>query len=67
MRLLLIPAKGCTSFNNLLTYNGVIYDRFKDIAYAIGLLSDDKEIIYALEEVAHYANPTKLWHTFALM
>jgi hypothetical protein len=67
MRLLLISAKGCTSFQDLLTYNGVLFSSFKEVAHSMGLLSDDKEIIYALEEVAYYGSPAKLRQTFALM
>ena len=33
----------------------------------MGLLSDDKEIIYALEETAMYGTPAKLRQTFTLM
>jgi hypothetical protein len=67
LRLLLISAKGCTSFQDLLTYNEVIHDNFKEVAHTLGLLSDDREIVYALEEVAHYGSPAKLRQTFTLM
>ena len=65
--MLLTTAKGCKSFNDLLTYNMVVHSTFKDVAHAMGLLTDDKEIIYALEETAMYGSPAKLRQTFALM
>ena len=67
LRLLLTTAKGVKSFRDLLTYNGVTHTTFKDVAHAMGLLSDDKEIIYALEETAMYGTPAKLRQTFTLM
>ena len=67
LRLLLTTAKGVKSFNDLLTYNGVTHTTFKDVARDMGLLSDDKEIIYALEETAMYGSPAKLRQTFTLM
>ena len=66
-RLLLISAKGCTSFQDLRTYDGVTFNSCKEVAHAKGLLSDDNEIRYALEEVAAYGSPAKLRQTFALM
>ena len=67
LRLLLISSRGCTSFQDIRTYGGNVYNTYKDVAYAMGLLSDDREIVYALEEVACYGTPGKMRQTFALM
>ena len=67
LRLILTTARGCTSFQKLLAHNGVVYDTFKDVAHAMGLLSDDNEVIFALEETVMFGSPVKLRQTFALM
>ncbi|XP_057733006.1 uncharacterized protein LOC130948304 [Arachis stenosperma] len=50
LRLLLNIQKGCTSFSDLRTVDGVVYDSFKDVCYALGLLQDDREFIDAISE-----------------
>ena len=50
LRLLLTVVKGPTSFENLRTVSGVVYDTFKSACVARGLLEDDEEWIQCLRE-----------------
>ncbi|XP_074322869.1 uncharacterized protein LOC141659841 [Apium graveolens] len=42
LRMLLLRKKGCLSFSDLKTVDGVTYDTFKDVCGALGLLNNDK-------------------------
>ena len=50
--LLLTIVKGPTSFEDLRTVDGVIYESFKAACVARGLLEDDEEWIQCLHEAA---------------
>jgi hypothetical protein len=52
MRLLLNVQVGCTSFEDLRTVEGHIYDTYREACGALRLLEDDKEFINAILEVA---------------
>ncbi|XP_035845824.1 uncharacterized protein LOC110943497 [Helianthus annuus] len=50
LRILLNKVKGPTSFDDIKTVNGRVYDTFRDACYALGLLDDDSEYIEAIKE-----------------
>jgi hypothetical protein len=52
MRLLLNVQGGCTSFEDLRTVEGHMYDSYREACGALRLLEDDKEFIDAILEVA---------------
>ncbi|XP_022041031.1 uncharacterized protein LOC110943602 [Helianthus annuus] len=47
LRILLFKVKGPTSFDDIKTVNGRVYDTFRDACYALGWLDDDSEYIEA--------------------
>ena len=51
LRRLLSVVKGATSFQDMATFNGVVYTSFRDACLARGLLSDDAEWIAAMTEI----------------
>ena len=67
LRLLLHHRKGATSFDDLRSFDGISYDSYKEIALAMGLLSDDNEIIYAMEETSLFGNSFKLRQLFSII
>ncbi|KAL1317076.1 hypothetical protein AAHE18_15G110800 [Arachis hypogaea] len=67
LRLLLNIQKGCTSFSDLRTVDGVVYDSFKDACYALGLLQDDREFIDAISEVGTWHSATFLRRLFVVL
>ncbi|XP_061350222.1 uncharacterized protein LOC133295410, partial [Gastrolobium bilobum] len=50
LRTLLNFQKGCTSYEDLRTVNGVLFPTYKDACYSLGLLDDDNEYIDAIKE-----------------
>ncbi|XP_061373958.1 uncharacterized protein LOC133316245 [Gastrolobium bilobum] len=67
LRTLLIFQKGCTSYEDLRTVNGVIFPSFKDACYSLGLLDDDNEYIDAIKEASSWGSATYLINLFALL
>jgi hypothetical protein len=67
LRMLLHHQKGPTSFTDLRTVDGTVHDTYKSAARALGLLSDDQEIVYALEETWHFGSSDKLRNLFAIL
>ena len=67
LRLVLLHVKGAKSFEDLRTYNGILYDTFKETAAAMRLLLDDKEWYRCLEEANHSKMPCQLRQMFAWM
>ena len=67
LRLLLNIQKGCKSFEDIRTVDGVIYNSFKDACYALGLLQDDKEFIDAILEASSWASATYLRRLFVVL
>jgi len=51
LRLLLLTLKGVTSFNDLRTVNGKVYQSFSAACLALGLIEDDDEWKRAMNEV----------------
>ncbi|XP_071694488.1 uncharacterized protein [Rutidosis leptorrhynchoides] len=50
LRILLNKVKGPTSYEEIRTVNGILFDNFKDACYHLGLLDDDNEYIEAIKE-----------------
>ncbi|XP_071695028.1 uncharacterized protein [Rutidosis leptorrhynchoides] len=50
LRILLNKVKGPTSYEEIRTVNGILFDNFKDACYNLGLLDDDNEYIEAIKE-----------------
>nr|GEU77537.1 hypothetical protein [Tanacetum cinerariifolium] len=53
LRVLLNKIKGKTSWEEIRTVDGKLYDSFRDACFAMGLLDDDKEYIEAIKEGYH--------------
>ncbi|XP_022025052.1 uncharacterized protein LOC110925406 [Helianthus annuus] len=56
LRILLNHVKGPTSFADIKTVDGQLYDTFKDACFARGLLDDDKEYIIAMREASTWSS-----------
>ncbi|XP_015965102.1 uncharacterized protein LOC107488837 [Arachis duranensis] len=67
LRLLLNIQKGCLSFLDLHTIDGVVYDTFKEACYELQLLQDDKEFIDALLEATTWASANYLRGLFVVL
>ncbi len=61
----IIPAP--TSFQDVRTYDGRIYDTFRDAAKAQGLLQDDEEWNRCMDEAASTCPPSQLRHIFTII
>jgi len=55
LRLLLTTVKGATSYEDLRTFQGVLYPTFREASIAYGLTEDDNEWRQCLEEAKHMA------------
>ena len=53
LRMLLHHQKGCKTFEDIRTVQDQIHDTYKAAAFALGLLMDDNEHVYALDEAWH--------------
>ncbi|XP_057430864.1 uncharacterized protein LOC130723720 [Lotus japonicus] len=67
MRLFLTIQKGCTSFNDVKTFHGQLFETFRDACYALGLLADDKEFIDAIKESSKLGSGHQLRRLFATL
>ncbi|KAF5764692.1 putative DNA helicase [Helianthus annuus] len=56
LRILLTKVKGPRSFEEIRTYEGVVYPTFRDACYARGLLDDDNEYIECIKEASFTGN-----------
>ncbi|XP_044012567.1 uncharacterized protein LOC122855319 [Aphidius gifuensis] len=65
LRLLLLTVKGATSFENLRTVDGMIYDTYHRACLARGLIEDDSEWTRALTEGEIWMMPRQLRNLFA--
>jgi len=64
LRLLLTTVPGATSFEYLCTFEGTLFQTFKDACIARGLLEDDSEWHQCLSEARHMATGYQLRHLF---
>ena len=67
LRMLLHHKTGCKDWDDLRTVDGQLYPTYKAAAEALGLLSDDKEIEYAMMETWTFGSPAKLRSLFAVL
>ena len=67
LRMLLHKVRGPTCFEDVRTYNGITYETFKDAAIARGLLQDDQECVFALNEAVACQMPCQLRKLFATL
>jgi hypothetical protein len=64
MRMLLNVVKGCTSFEQIRTVNGVVHKSYKSACEALGFLDDDKEWIDCINEASNWAIGNQLRQLF---
>jgi len=64
LRLLLTVVTGATSFEDLRTFQGVLYPTFREACIAYGLTEDDNEWRQCLEEAKHMAVGRQMRHLF---
>ena len=67
LRILLMIVKGAESYEQIRTYNGIVYQTFKDACVARGLLTDDKEWYNTFEEATNWATSLQLRNLFVIM
>ncbi|GJR63532.1 DNA helicase [Tanacetum coccineum] len=65
LRILLSHQKGCTSFEDIRTVNGRVYETFRAACDALGLLGDDKEWDIAMKEASFSSTASQLRSLFA--
>jgi hypothetical protein len=59
--------KGATNYEDIHTYNGIVYQTFKEACAARDLLSNDKEWYNTFEEAANWATSSQLRNLFVIM
>jgi len=59
--------KGAKSYEEIRTYNGVLYLTFKEACAARGLLDDDKEWYHTYHEATNWATSFQLRNLFVIM
>jgi ATP-dependent DNA helicase PIF1 len=64
LRLLLLHVKGARTFEDLRSYNKIVYDTFKDAAKARSLLQSDEEWDSCLQEAVLVQMPSQLRDLF---
>ncbi|XP_062224416.1 uncharacterized protein LOC133922908 [Phragmites australis] len=67
LRMLLMVVTGATNFANLRTYNGIVYDTFREACQARGLVGDDSEWYMLFDEAIIWASPHQLRHLFLIV
>uniref|UniRef100_A0A0A9DV49 ATP-dependent DNA helicase n=1 Tax=Arundo donax TaxID=35708 RepID=A0A0A9DV49_ARUDO len=67
LRMFLIHVKGAQSYEELRTYNGILYPTFKQACKTRGLLGDDQEWYSAFDEAAAWATSAQLRQLFVTM
>uniref|UniRef100_A0A1B0CVT6 ATP-dependent DNA helicase n=1 Tax=Lutzomyia longipalpis TaxID=7200 RepID=A0A1B0CVT6_LUTLO len=67
LRLLLLHVTGCTSWNDVRTCNGIVYNTFSEAAIARGLIASDEEFPWTIAEALTLDTPLACRITFAIM
>lgn len=67
LRMLLLHVRGALSFEDLRTYEGIVYPTFKEAAAARQLLADDTEWDSTLKEAGATKMPPQIRQMFALI
>lgn len=65
LRMLLCHVMGPRNFEDLRTFNGCVYNTFKDACIARGLLENDREWLSCMTDAALTASPRQLRQLFA--
>jgi hypothetical protein len=64
LSMLLNTTKGCTSYAEIRTVNGVIHQTFRSACQAMGFPDDDNEWIECIKEAANWATGTQFRQLF---
>nr|ADB85380.1 putative retrotransposon protein [Phyllostachys edulis] len=67
LRMLLMLVKGAKSYEDIRTFQGILYSTFKEACSARGLLGNDVEWYRTLEEASKWASSSQLRHLFVTM
>ncbi|XP_031127489.1 uncharacterized protein LOC116029578 [Ipomoea triloba] len=67
LRCLLNVVRGPTNFDDIKSYQGVVYPSFMDACYARGLLDDDREYIDAINEASLWSTATAMRKLFVVL
>ncbi|XP_074324093.1 uncharacterized protein LOC141661011 [Apium graveolens] len=67
LRMILMHIKGATSFKDLVTVNGIVYNTYKEACDALGLLKDDKQWDVAMTENFNHAMLFQLRQLFVFI
>ncbi|XP_035838014.1 uncharacterized protein LOC110900424 [Helianthus annuus] len=67
LRILLNKVRGTTSFDDIKTVNGKVYDTYRDACYAHGLLDDDSEYVEAIKEANLTGSASYIRNLFSTM
>lgn len=65
LRLLLLKVRGCTSFQDIRTYNNIVYDTFEQTAKSRNLINSDTYLEDTLKEASLIKMPKQLRLLFA--
>ncbi|GAU39042.1 hypothetical protein TSUD_59980 [Trifolium subterraneum] len=67
LRLLLNVQTGCTSYEDIRTVKGHLYDSFREACAALHLLRDDAEFINAIDDISVLGSGTYIRKVFAIL
>src|ERR1044072_3136876 len=65
LRLLLNVQRGCTSFESIRTFKGVIYPTFKEACIAMKMLKNNKKFIVSIKPISKLGSGHQLKRLFA--
>ncbi|XP_074356265.1 uncharacterized protein LOC141695964 [Apium graveolens] len=67
LHMILMHIKGATSFKDLRTVNGIMYNTYNEACDALGLLKDDKQWDVAMTENSNHAMPFQMRQLFVFI